>query len=102
MEIDPITIPIEVAPDGFDSTPIPQTTATKARVETSRGPRHSTKLQTVLLNSGEIEEPTASSVISSESSTLEKPAHEATTTGNVLYVTNVLTGVVHVAFTAPV
>ena len=57
VEIDPITIPIEVAPDGFDSTPIPQTTS---------------KRQTLLLNSGEIEELTDSSVISSESSTLER------------------------------
>ena len=102
VEIDPITIPIEVVPEGFDSTPIPHSTATKTRIETSRGPRHSSKLQTLLPNSREIEEPTDSSLTSSESSTLEKKTPtKQQTTGNVLYVPNVLSGVVHVAITAP-
>ena len=55
VEIDRITIPTEVVPDGFASTPIPQTTATKAHIETSRGPRRLPKLWMLLHNSNEIE-----------------------------------------------
>ena len=50
-----------------------------------------------------VEEPTDSSLTSSESSTPEEnPPIGQQTFGGILYVTNVLTGVVHVAGTAPV
>ena len=101
VKIDPLTVPMEVVPDDFDSTPISQTTATKVRVETSHRPRHSSKLQTLLAHPGDKEEPTVSSVTSSEPSTPEeKPPSRQQTPVGILYVTNVLTGVVFVAVNA--
>ena len=93
---------MEVVPDDFDSTPISQTTATKVRVETSHRPRRSSKLQTLLAHPGDKEEPTDSSVTSSKPSTPEEnpPSRQQTPVG-ILYVTNVLTGVVFVAVNAP-
>ena len=78
VKIDPLTVPMEVVPDDFDSTPISQTTATKVRVETSHRPRRSSKLQTLLAHPGDKEEPTASSVTSSEPSLRKKPTLQAT------------------------
>ena len=45
VEIDPFTIPMEVIPNDFDSSPISQTKATEVPVATFRGPRRSSKLQ---------------------------------------------------------
>ena len=99
VEIDPLTIPMEVIPNDFDSSPISQTKATEVRVATFRGPRRSSKLQTLLSAPGNVEE---SSVTSSESSTPEEnPPTGQQMPGEILYVTNDLTGVVHVVVTAP-
>ena len=72
VEIDPFTIPMEVIPNDFYSSPISQTKATEVPVATFRGPRRSSKLQTLLPTPGNMEEPTDSSVTSSESSTPEE------------------------------
>ena len=102
VEIDPLTIAMEVIPNDFDSSPISQTKATEVRVATFRGPRRSSKLQTLLPAPGNMEEPSESSVTSSESSTPEEnPPTGQQMLGEILYVTNDLTGVVHVALTAP-
>ena len=102
VEIDPLTIPMKVIPNDFDSSPISQTKATEVRVATFRGPRRSSKLQTLLSAPGNVEEPTESSVTSSESSTPEEnPPTGQQMPGEILYVTNDLTGVVHVVVTAP-
>ena len=102
VKIDPFTVPMEVVPDDFDSTPISQTTATKVRVETSHRPRRSSKLQTLLAHPGDKEEPTDSSVTSSEPSTPEEnPPSRPQTPGGIQNVTNALTAVVFVAVNAP-
>ena len=73
VEIDPLAIPVEVIPNDFDSSPISQTKATEVPVATFRGPRRSSKLQARLPTPGNVEEPTDSSVTSSESLTPEEP-----------------------------
>ena len=70
---------MEVVPDDFDSSPTAQTTATEVRVATSRGPRCSSKLQTILPTPGIVEERTDSSVASPESSAPNnKPVRHST------------------------
>ena len=107
VKIDPLTIPMEVIPNGFDSSPFSRTKAAEVRVATFRGIRRAPKLQTPppLLpssHSGERGGPTDSSLTSSESSTPEEnPPTGQQTPGASLFLTNVLTGVVHVAVTAP-
>ena len=44
VEIDPLTIEMEVVPNGFDTSPIPQTTATEVRVAALRKPKQPSKL----------------------------------------------------------
>ena len=100
VEIGPLTIPMEVVPNGFDTSPILQMTATEVRVAALRKSKRPSKLRTLLSTPGNAEEPTDSSVTSSEPSppedysTTEQRAPEG-----ILYVMNVLTGVVHVAGT---
>ena len=72
VEIDPLAIPMEVIPNDFDSSPISQTKATEVPVATFRGPRRSSKLQTLLPAPGNVEEPTDFSVTSSEPPTPEE------------------------------
>ena len=71
-----LTIPMEVAPNDFDSSSISPTKATETRVAASCGSRRTSKLQTPRPTFGNVEELTDSPFTSSKTSTQEQAPTE--------------------------
>ena len=71
VEMDPLTIRMEVVRNGFDTSPNQQTTAAEVRVAALRKSKQPSELRMPLSKPGNAEDPTDSSVTTSEPSTSE-------------------------------